>query len=322
MTKARKDLISLSDTPYYHITTRCVRRSFLCGYDHETHTDYEHRRQWIVERIRLLASVFAIDICAYAVMSNHYHLVVKISPEQIEALGNHEVIQRWLTVFKGHPLVRDYASGSPLSPLQREFVSQQVNHFRKSLADISCFMKYLNQPISRRANKEDRCKGRFFEQRYTSDPLLTEEALLSCMAYVDLNPIRAKMAETPESSDYTSIQERIKPQFDLAKAIENLTGQGFFQSFNTELKPLLSFNEATTNQDQSGIPFTLVDYLELVDWTGRVIRADKRGAIGSQLPPILKRLNINKKKWLSGATDFESVRRQRFVADKTTLLAA
>ncbi len=322
MTKARKDLISLADTPYYHITTRCVRRSFLCGFDQESNTDFEHRRQWIVERIRLLASVFAIDICAYAVMSNHYHLVVKISPEQIEALDNHEVIQRWLTVFKGHPLVRDYASGSSLPPLQREFVAQQVDHFRNSLADISSFMKYLNQPISRRANKEDRCKGRFFEQRYTSDPLLTEEALLSCMAYVDLNPIRASMAETPESSDYTSIQERIKPQFDLAKAVKNLTGQGFFQSFNTELKPLLPFTDAAKNQDQPDIPFTLIDYLELVDWTGRIIRADKRGAISSRLPPILKRLNINKKKWLSGATEFERVRRQRFSVKKATHLAA
>ncbi len=322
MTKARKDLISLADTPYYHITTRCVRRSFLCGFDRETKTDYEHRRQWIVERIRLLASVFAIDICAYAVMSNHYHLVVKISPEQIEALDDQTVVQRWLTVFKGHPLVRDYANGAALPSLHREFVAQQIEHFRRSLADISCFMKYLNQPISRRANKEDRCKGRFFEQRYTSDPLLTEEALLSCMAYVDLNPIRAKMAETPESSDYTSIQERIKPQFDLAKAIGNLTGQGFFQSFNVELKPLLSFNETTRNQGQTGIPFALIDYLELVDWTGRIIRADKRGAISSRLPPILKRLKINKKKWLSGATEFERVRRHRFSAKKAAPLAA
>ena len=83
MTCPRKELVSIDETPYYHITARCVRRSYLCGVDPYTQISYEHRRQWIVERIRLLSSVFAIGIAAYAVMSNHYHWVVKLSPEQV-----------------------------------------------------------------------------------------------------------------------------------------------------------------------------------------------------------------------------------------------
>lgn len=317
MARPRKELICLASTPYYHITTRCVRHSFLCGFDKITDRDYEHRRQWIVERIRLLSSVFAIDICAYAVMSNHYHLVVKIAPEQIDDLTNHEIVQRWLTVFKGHQVVRDYACGAILSALELELVSQQINHFRRSLADISCFMKYLNQPISARANREDGCKGRFFEQRYTSDPLPTEEALLACMAYVDLNPVRAGISDTPESSDYTSAQERITPAFELAAAIANQVGQGFMQSFDIALKPLLHFSEPTVDDAQTGIPFALHDYFELIDWTGRVIRADKRGHIPLHLPPILQRLSIDRKRWVSSATSFETIRRQRFAVEKS-----
>ncbi|WP_286815515.1 transposase [Marinobacter sp. UBA3607] len=84
MPKARAELVSVSDTPFYHVISRCVRRTFLCGQDRATGRCYEHRRGWIEERIRLLASVFAVDVAAYAVMSNHYHLVVKLSPDEVE----------------------------------------------------------------------------------------------------------------------------------------------------------------------------------------------------------------------------------------------
>jgi hypothetical protein len=108
MTRPRKALISLADTPYYHITSRCVRRAFLCGFDHYSGKDYEHRRQWVVDRIRLLASLFAIDVCAYAVMNNHYHLVLKICPEQIEALSDGDVMDRWCALFKGPLIIQRY----------------------------------------------------------------------------------------------------------------------------------------------------------------------------------------------------------------------
>ena len=108
MTRPRKELISLADTPYYHITSRCVRRAFLCGVDHYSGQNYEHRRQWVVDRIRLLSSLFAIDICAYAIMSNHYHLVLKMCPEQLEGLSDDDIIERWCALFKGPLLIQNY----------------------------------------------------------------------------------------------------------------------------------------------------------------------------------------------------------------------
>ncbi|MCG6889795.1 MAG: transposase [Gammaproteobacteria bacterium] len=312
MTRPRKALISLTETPYYHITSRCVRRAFLCGVDHYSGQDYEHRRQWVVDRIRLLSSLFAIDVCAYAVMSNHYHLVLNLCPEQLNDQSDEQIMDRWCALFKGPLLIQRYRQGDVLSAPERSSVADIVNVWRVKLSCISWFMRCLNQPIARQANLEDKCTGKFWESRFTSQALKTEEALLSCMAYVDLNPVRANIATSPETSDYTSIQERISPAFVLKPAIENQLHSGDLLEFKTPLKPLLHFSDGRVNQSQTGILFAYQDYLALVDWTGRIIRNDKRGYIDQGLPPILIRLQISPDQWRLNTTQFEAIHARRF----------
>jgi hypothetical protein len=132
------------------------------------------------------------------------------------------------------------------------------------------------------------------------------------MAYVDLNPVRAGIANSPETSDYTSIQERIQPRFQLNQAIDDQQACGDLLDFQTPLKPLLAFEGRVTNEPQPGILFAHLDYLELVDWTGRIIRKDKRGCIENDLPPILTRLHISPQQWKLNVSLFESLHAQRF----------
>lgn len=312
MTRPRKELVSVQDTPYYHIVSRCVRRSFLCGLDHSTGKDYEHRRQWIEDRIRILSSLFSIDICAYAVMSNHLHIVIKLCPTQAQSWSNTEVVTRWLSLFKGPLLIQQWQSGEPLSKAQLDTVSDMIEVYRERLANLSWFMKCLNEPIARQANQEDKCTGHFWESRYKSQALLTEEALLSCMAYVDLNPIRADIAKTPEDSKHTSIKERINPEFNSTSAIDSQKALLALQYFQSPVKPLAQFEGNIRNKEQQGILFSLEDYLTLVDMTGRILRDDKRGAISAHLPPILERLEINQEGWLNNATQFERLYHKKF----------
>ena len=314
MTRARKELIAVEDTPFYHCISRCVRRAYLCGEDYHSGQNFDHRKVWLVERIKLLSSVFAIDVCAYAVMSNHYHLVLFINQDAANSWDQEEVLERWGQLFptSAHKLQTLLAAAG--SEVVRKTYEEKIEEWRRQLADISWFMRCLNETVARMANKEDGCKGRFWEGRFKSQALLDEKALLSCMAYVDLNPIRAKMSSTPEESDFTSIQERL---FDHARRVrrpsrqqknlvrkfkQNVVDQRDSDLKQARLKPL---NGSCFSRLSEGIPFARQDYFELVDWTGRTLREDKRGAIDSQLPPLLQRLGIKPENWIDSISHFQ-----------------
>ena len=287
MPTPRKALVSLEDTPYYHCISRCVRKAFLCGVDRYTGQSYEHRRDWVESRLYELASVFAIDICAYAVMSNHLHLVLKVDDELVRDWSDRDVVTQWQKLFKGDSLNHDFVKGETLESYQQIIINKRVKEYRLRLMDISWFMRALNEPIARKANAEDKCKGRFWEGRFKSQALLDETAVLACMAYVDLNPIRAKIAKTPDTSDFTSIQKRIKA----AMKGEQPTS-------------LLPFVGNERKDMPKGLMFNAKDYLQLVDDTGRIIRDDKRGAISQSSQKLLVRLNIPQKNWLKLTCEF------------------
>lgn len=278
----RSSLVCLDNTPYYHCIGRCVRRAFLCGKDALTGRSFEHRRGWIVARLAKLAEAFAIDVCAYAVMSNHYHVVLKINTAQASAWSDDEVLSQWCDLFEGPLLIQRYRTGERLSTAELGRVVEFVATYRARLADLSWFMRCLNEPIARMANAEDNCTGRFWEGRFKSQALLDEKALISCMAYVDLNPIRAGIAQTPEKSDFTSIQQRIHAASPQIRPPA--------QKLSTVIPRLLKF--ADRMDDHNQLPFTCDDYLQLVDWSGRAIHPNKQSKIAGTLPPILTRLGI------------------------------
>ena len=173
-------------------------------------------------------------------------------------------------------------------------------------------MRCLNQTIARHANLEDKCTGKFWESGFKSQPLKSEEALLSCMAYVGLNPVCSGVAASPGTSDYTSIKERIHPVFKLSQAIGDQQESGDLLDFRAPLKPLLGFEGEVVDGPQSRITFAYQDYLELLDWSGRVVRDDKRGFIDKALPPILARLHIAQDRWRINVTQFELIHARRF----------
>lgn len=286
MPMPRKALVSVDTTPSYHVVSRCVRRTFLFGI--VDNKDFSHRRDAIEKRLAELTQLFCIDIAAYAIMSNHYHLVVRLQKQRALNLSFNDVITRWRALYSLPTLANRYANNEALSDAELAEAGRQIEERRARLYDLSWFMRCLNEPIARMANREDECTGRFWEGRFKSQALLDERAELQAMAYVDLNPIRATMANTLKDSDFTSIQTRLDKNTSPMKSLLMPFAGDSYQSNNPE-----------------HIPYNLLEYIELVEWTGRQIRADKRGYMTSVIPPIFASLNINSAAWLHNCEKLE-----------------
>lgn len=290
MTRARNQLISLDDTPYYHCIARCVRRSFLCGDDKYSGKNFDHRRQWLVDQFKSQTDIFCIEVSAYAVMNNHYHLVLYIDAEKAHNLSDKEVALRWTQLFHGPLLIQRFLKDQAISDAERLTVSDIITLWRNRLMDISWFMRYLNEFIARKANAEDDCKGRFWEGRFKSQALLDDHALLSCMMYVDLNPVRAGIAKDLDDSNYTSIQDRIRA-FNKSDSISESTKK------SKEQQPA-GLSNFLDSKSLNGMPITVADYITLIDWTGRCVRADKRGSIKPTAPAVFSKLGLDEADWL------------------------
>ena len=281
MPTARANQVDLSVTPYYHCVARCVRRAFLCGKDSYTGQNFEHRRDWVRERLRFLAGVFAIDICAYAVMSNHLHVVLHVDAERAGRWSDSDVVERY---GKLHPMAKDDYGRMP--PAKQR---AQRKVWRARLCNLSWLMRSLNEFIARRANKEDKVSGRFWEGRFKSQAILDEQGLLTCMAYVDLNPVRAGVAQTLKDSDFTSVQERLQ---DLERKRQNHRRQ-------TAPDALVPFaTQATDSCTSLELTPTLEAYIELLEWTGRAVAPGKRGKIVGPAPKLLADQGVSAGRWV------------------------
>jgi REP element-mobilizing transposase RayT len=318
----RSQYVKEGEEGFYHCFSRCVRRAYLYGFDKFTGRDFSHRKEWIMERLRYLAAIFAIEVCAYAVMHNHYHLVLHTRPDLVLLWSDYEVAERWLTLF---PLKRKLR-GPALPPLEEQISAlagcpERIAVLRRRLSSLSWFMGKVNEHIARAANQEDDVKGRFWESRFKCQALLDEAAIAAAMVYVDLNPIRAGLAGTPEESDFTSIQERIRAWKEERMKTVSVLGEELEEIPMTDEcvqlpepiaekghSPKISasfLGPIESDGERKGIlGMTTAEYIDLVDRSGRLIRQNKRGAIDPDLAPILMRIGASPREWTDTVSRF------------------
>ncbi|AVP98564.1 transposase [Ahniella affigens] len=274
MPQARERTVPSNCTGYYHCVSRCVRRAWLCGYDKVRRKNFDYRRKWVEERLLELADAYSVSLYAYAVMSNHLHVVLKIDAQAAAGWSDEEVARRWCLVFPG----TDDPDALKKRIANIASAPEKVALYRDRLRNLSWFMRSLAEPIARRANIEDDCTGRFWEGRFKAQALVGDRALLAAMIYSDLNPIRAKIAKDLPSADHTGVQKRIV----LIKAKKLVAPQ--------PLTPIAGVK-------QEGLSLSNKDYLALADDTGRQWHRRKRGRISPKVRSILSNLKVDPKQW-------------------------
>lgn len=287
MTSPRRQIVDPVVPGFYHCVSRCVRRAFLCGEDNYSGRDFEHRKAWVEARLLELAEWFSVGVHAYAVMSNHLHVVVHVDPTAAATWSAEEVARRWVGVF---PVRIDGVVDAASCEQRASAIAADPARTavcRERLASLSWFMRCLCEPIARRANREDDCTGRFWEGRYRCQALLDEQAVLACMAYVDLNPIRAGVCETLDGSSHTSIPHRI------AQAEQASQQQ-------QALAPIAG--PPTPESPQ----VSAAEYVALLDWTGRQVHPAKRGMIVGPPPAVLTCALDNPQRWVQTVVGIET----------------
>jgi REP element-mobilizing transposase RayT len=340
----RSEVFRPQEIAILHCVQRCVRRAYLSGVDSVTGTDYSYRKEWIRQRIEKLASVFGIDVLAYAILSNHLHVVLRSRPDVVSAWSDRQVALRWLQIFPGKRIEEQLGNPTTADVESLANDPERMAVIRLRLSDVSWFMKALSEPIARFANKQEKCTGCFWEGRFKAQRLLDEAALLACCMYVDLNPVRAAMAESPETSTFTSAYDRIKAaqgktiesaaapmqtinRDDAAKILKSSTPEELVARRKAakarrgpriardgwlaplELNPRVMGpavnKDGVRASDKGFLDMSLDDYIALLYWTGRQGRDDKLGKVTADHAPILARLGIAEGMWCDLVWNFK-----------------
>ena len=347
---ARAEVFSPDEIAIVHVMNRTVRRCFLLGDDPISGKNFDHRKGWMEDQLEIQAQNFGIDLICYALMSNHFHLILRSRPDIVATWDDTEVARRWLTLCpKRKPSKRKSAKGQgkdpkPLVPTQAEIDAivndpAELQDLRSRLSDISWWMRLLSQKIGSRANRDDGEIGKFWQSRFKGVKLLDEASILACAAYVDLNPIRAAIAENLEGSLYTSAQQRVLELQSTAAKKGRVKGQSSkrggrragLKSIAGSLCPV-GLNEGNSGigscvhtegrraSDKGFLQISTAEYLELLDWTARKLKTGKRGSTPKCAAPLFERLGIDERTWLELTKDFG--RLFSIVAGKPTVIDA
>ena len=331
-TCARKEIVEADVVSSYHCHSRCVRRAFLCGVDPVTGRDYQHRRDWFDVRVKQMESVFMVELLSFAYLHNHFHVMLRIRPDLAAKLSDWEVARRMLKIQPDKFPDTEELPEPSARKIQAAIQDQdKIQKWRERLSDLSWYMRYLKEPIARRANEEDGVTGHFWEGRFRSTRLLDGFSAEACSCYIDVNEIRAGLVDLPKEAVHSAIGQRILALNEERQRISNIVNphakrrakqskkepapfwlapicvrsdNGTVSGTMTEEQPK---PDARRPSDSGFLELTLEQHIKLCDWTSLCCRLGKAAPTPKDLQPILDRITRNIDAFLKVVQNFGSI---------------
>lgn len=350
----RSSLINPDEITIVHAVAKTARNLFLIGQDNLLETDNSHRKDWVFSIMEFQSTLMAVDVLDFAVMSNHIHFVLRSRPDVVKAWDDQEVARRWLTLCprsKTRTLVDGKVVYLPRPPKPSEIAAavadeQRIKKLRQQLCSISWWMRLLCQKVAQRANFEDGLSlGHFFKGRFHSVVINDEVHLLACSVYVDLNAVKAAMAETLDGYKYTSASVRLEQirLRQLAKAklaeaeltlhpqpktpqesgvlgppppqlcpLQKKALQAEFLS-PIKLNTLAHIPELHTQgyrcSDKGFLDITEREYFELLEWCIKNQLMDRQADQPQEIPACLQARSVDIDLWATQVRDFDKLYR-------------
>ncbi len=312
---------------YYHTMSRCVRKMKLL--------DDVKRKDFMLSWLKQLHAAYAVEVCRYSMMGNHFHLILRINLEMAQGWAAREVVERWARL---HP-PRDWGyrplAGEALEGwiANQARIPEMVEKLREKLVNLGQFMKDFKQRVAEAFNKADEASGVFWGGRYTCVPIESESQLLACMTYVDLNPHAAGQCERPEDDPHTSLHESVRsrekerqqrvcagisgveqmpPRDVCAAQAAGALAQESVEEGVAAVNPAIVEIVPNAERHAWGVPVArssvasrggmfadlrLEDYLRLVDFVARRLR-DGKAKLDDAVAGILQRTRVEAGGWL------------------------
>ena len=180
-------MVIKDESAVYHVMSRTALDGFVLG-------DVE--KEYLIELIKKLSKVYFAEVLGFCIMGNHFHLLVRMNQE--EEYSDEEIKERFRLYY------------GEKNPEEEGMDIVKILQLRKKWSNLSEYMKEIKQGFSRFYNRRHKRKGFFWSDRFKSVIVDNGETLINCLAYIDLNPIRAGLVSKPEEYRWSSISYHVQ----------------------------------------------------------------------------------------------------------------
>lgn len=352
--RPRSSVISSDEITIAHVWSQTVQQMFLLGRDELTNRDYSHRKDWVIDIMAHQSMFMAVDILRFAIMDNHVHFLLRTRPDIVRGWSDEEVAWNYLLLCpkkKRRKKVDGKWEYEVVEPSQCDIDAivndaKKLKKLRQKLSSLSFWMQLLKQKVAKKANaevqKEGVCKGAFWKGRFEMTVILTQEHLLTCSAYIDLNPFRAKMTDRLDGYRYTSVYSDLMNIFrqmlernDLNPTEGNPLGEFPESSMISPLyfvdnqpqavvaaknanKPLKRSRKRCS--EEGFLEITLSQYHELLEWSMRQLRDHGNETLSGLTHALISSHGMTTETWADRLSNFRRLFRHQAGVSNRKLL--